>query len=96
MAIADSNYRFVYVNIGCYGKDCDFAIFKRSEIWKSIATGRPQLPEPKCLLKTESPNVPYFFVGDESFTLHKHLLQCLEDQNCELKKIFNYRLSRAW
>ncbi|KAL4153275.1 hypothetical protein QTP88_001108 [Uroleucon formosanum] len=32
MAIADSNYLFVYVNIGSYGKDCDFAIFKRN-LW---------------------------------------------------------------
>lgn len=42
MAIADSNYRFVYVNIGSYGNDCDSAIFKRSDMWKSITAGRRQ------------------------------------------------------
>jgi hypothetical protein len=26
MAVADSNYRFVYVDIGSYGKDCDSTI----------------------------------------------------------------------
>jgi len=64
MAIADSYYRFVYVNIGSYGKDCDSAIFKQNGIWKSITMGRHQLPEPKCLPDTYSPNVTYFFVGD--------------------------------
>lgn len=34
MAVADSNYKFVYVDIGSYGKDCDSAIFKRSSLWK--------------------------------------------------------------
>lgn len=96
MAIADSNYRFVYVNIGSYGKDCDSAIFKRSEIWKSIVTGRHQFPEPKCLTETESPKVPYFFVGDKAFVLHKHLLRPFGGSNLSVeKKIFNYRLSRA-
>jgi len=95
MAIADSNYRFVYVNIGSYGKDCDSAIFLRSEIWKSITMGAHQLPGPKCLPDTDSPNVPYFFVRDEAFALHKHLLRRFGESNLSVeKKIFNYRLSR--
>ena len=28
MAVADTNYRFVYVDIGSYGKDCDSTTFK--------------------------------------------------------------------
>lgn len=67
IAIADSNYRFVYVNIGSYGKNCDSAIFKRSEIWKFIIMGRHQLPEPKSLPDTDSSSVPYFFFEDEAF-----------------------------
>jgi len=38
MAVADTNYRFVYVDIGSYGKDCDSTIFKPSMIWTSIQT----------------------------------------------------------
>jgi hypothetical protein len=33
MAVADTNYRLVYVDIGSYGKDCDSTIFKRSALW---------------------------------------------------------------
>jgi hypothetical protein len=28
MAVADTNYRFMYVDIGNYGKDCGSTIFK--------------------------------------------------------------------
>lgn len=74
MAVADSKYRFVYVNIGSFGKDCDPTIFKQSTLWQSILTNSLQLPEEKCLPGTESPRVPYYFVGDEAFGLHTHLL----------------------
>jgi len=57
--------------------------------------GAHQLPGPKCLPDTDSPNVPYFFVRDEAFALHKHLLRRFGESNLSVeKKIFNYRLSR--
>ena len=96
LAIADSKYRFVYVNIGSFGKDCDSAIFKRCGLWKSIETDRHQLPNEKCLPGTERPKVPYVIVGDEAFALHKHLLRPYGGSNLTVeKRIFNYRLSRA-
>ena len=36
MAVAGTNYRFVYVDIGSYGKDCDSIIFKRSTLWTPV------------------------------------------------------------
>ena len=44
MAVADTNYRFVYVDIGSYGKDCDSTVFKRSTLWTSIQTNMLELP----------------------------------------------------
>jgi len=41
MAVADTNYRFVSVHIGRYGKYCDSTIFKRSTLWASIQTHCP-------------------------------------------------------
>ncbi|XP_068082561.1 uncharacterized protein [Anabrus simplex] len=94
--VADSNYRFVYVNIGSFGKDCDSSIFKKCSLWESIETNNQELPEERCLPGTESPNVPYFFVEDEAFALHRHLLRPYGGSNLTLKKrIFNYRLCRA-
>jgi len=41
---ADTNYRFVYVDMGSYGKDCDSTVFKRSTLWTSIQTNVLELP----------------------------------------------------
>ena len=44
MAVADTNCRFVCVDIGSYGKDWDSVVFKRSMIWTSIQTNMVELP----------------------------------------------------
>jgi len=96
MAVADSKYRFVYIDVGSYGKDCDSSVFKRSSLWKSIENNEQQLPEAKSLPGIDSPKLPYFFIGDEAFGLHKHLLRPFGGTHLTVdKRIFNYRLSRA-
>jgi len=44
MAIADTNYGFVYVDIGSYGKDWDSTVFERSTLWTSVQTNMLELP----------------------------------------------------
>ena len=73
MAVADTNYRLVYVDIGSCGKDCDSTIFKRSTVWTSIRTNMLELPIERPLSGTEGPNVPHFFVGDEGFALNRNI-----------------------
>ena len=86
MAVADTNYRFVYVDIGSYGKDCDSTIFKRSTPWTSIQINMLELPSERPLSGTEGPNVPYFFVGDEGFALHRNILRPFGGSNLSVKK----------
>ena len=62
MAMADTKYRFVYVDIGSYGKDCDSTIFKRSTSWTSIQTDMLELHSERHLSGTEGPDVPHFLV----------------------------------
>lgn len=96
MAVVDSKYKFVYVDVGSYGKECDSSIFKKSNLWKSIENNTQQLPEERLLPGTESPKIPYFFVGDEAFGLHKHLLRPFGGKHLTVeKRVFNYRLCRA-
>lgn len=96
MAVADSNYRFVHVNIGSFGKECDSSIFKQSTLWNSVITNTLQLPDAKYLPGSEGPKVPYFFIGDEAFGLHQHLLRPYGGTHLSVeKRIFNYRLCRA-
>lgn len=70
--------------------------FLNSSLWTSIETGNQELPAEKCLPGTESPSLPYFFIGDEAFGLHKHLIRPYGGKNHPIKKrVFHYRLSRA-
>jgi len=43
MAVADTSYRFVCVDIGSYGKVCDSTAFKRSTLWTSVQTDMLEL-----------------------------------------------------
>ena len=96
MAVADTNYRPVYVDIGSYGKDCDCTIFKRSTLWTSVQTNVLELSSETHLSETEGPNVPYFFVGDEGFELNRIILRPFGGTNLSVKKRLYYnRLCRA-
>jgi len=92
MAVADTNYRFVYVDIGSSGKDCVSTIFKRSKLWASIQTNMLELPSERPLSGTEDPHVPNFFLGDEGFALKGNMLRPFGGSNLSVK-IKNVQLS---
>ncbi|XP_046681374.1 uncharacterized protein LOC124368143 [Homalodisca vitripennis] len=94
MAVADSQYRFIYV--GSYGKDSHSTIFQNCSLWQALLNGTMGLPEEECPQGTKNPKVPYAFVADEAFGLHKNLLRPFSGHNLTVgKRVFNYRLSRA-
>jgi hypothetical protein len=86
MAVANSNYRFMYVEIGSYGKYCDSTIFKRSTLWTSVQTNLLELPGERPFSGTECPNVPHYFVGDEGFALNRYILRPFGESNLSFKK----------
>lgn len=95
MAVVDSNYKFIYAQVGAYGKDCDSSIFKNSNFWKGIENGTFDIPSAEILPGIDKA-IPYFFIGDEGFALHKHLLRPFGGSMLSIKKrIFNYRHCRA-
>ena len=86
MAVTDTNYRFVCVDIGSYGKDCDSTVFKLSTLWTSIHTNKLELPTARPLSGTEGPNVPYFFVEDEGLALNRNILGPFGGSNLTVTK----------
>jgi hypothetical protein len=86
MGVADTNYPFVYVDIGSYGKDSDPTIFKRSTLWTSIQKNMLELPTDRPLSGTEGPNAPSFFVGDEGLALNRNILRRFGGSNLSVKK----------
>ena len=96
MAVADSQYKFVYVDIGSYGKDSDPTVFSNSTFWKAIVSGELKLPESKHLPNDGGVTVPYVLVGDEAFGLHPNLMRPFGGKMLSVqKRVFNYRLTRA-
>ncbi|GBP19514.1 hypothetical protein EVAR_102062_1 [Eumeta japonica] len=95
-AIVDSDYRFIYVSVGSYGKECDSSIFKETTFWKMMLDDSLQIPAPCPLTRDSETRVPYVVIGDEGFGLHENLLRPFGETHLDKnKRIFNYRLTRA-
>lgn len=95
MAVADSNLKYVMVDVGGYGRQSDGGTLSASSFGKRLDRGVLGLPAPKQLPNSTT-IAPHVFVGDEAFQLRSDFLRpysgrCQEED----KRIFNYRLSRA-
>ncbi|KAL4089146.1 hypothetical protein QTP88_024214 [Uroleucon formosanum] len=94
MAIVYSDYEFIYVDIGAYGKDCDSAVFKETVFWKLLETNKLDIPHAETVITNL--NLPYVLVGDEAFALSTNLLRPYRGKNLCIKiRVFNYCLTRA-
>ena len=92
MAICDSKYRFIYANMGSYGRDNDASIFSQTEIYDLLDKEKLNVPEPDQVLGS---NTPYYLVGDDIFALKPWLMKPYSG-GCNIQQeVFNYRLSRA-
>lgn len=70
MAVVDSEYQFIFISVGSYGKECDSTILKDSTFWKKINDGTLNVPKPR---RTHE-ELPFILVGDEGFALTPNLL----------------------
>ena len=95
MAVVDATYRFVFVNIGAYGRCCDSSIFSDSAFGRQLEDGSIPIPDGNFLPET-SMRAPCVLLVDEGFPLRNNIMRpfpvCQMDHD---KRIFNYRLSRG-
>ncbi|XP_068083809.1 uncharacterized protein [Anabrus simplex] len=97
LALVDSNYKFIAVDIGAFGSNSDGGIFQNSNLGKALETKNLNIPENKNLPGTDI-HLPHVIVGDEAFPLKTYLMRPYSKAQLngnKEKKIFNYRLSRA-
>jgi hypothetical protein len=96
LAIADTDYKFVYIDVGSFGKDADSTIFERTEFFKKLENNELNIPTSQPFPGTENLNLPYIFVGDEAFSIFQHIMRLYSGKILSKEKIiFYYRLSRA-
>ena len=96
MAVADSNYRFVYIDVEAYSKHCDSSVFQRTQFYRMPTDGRLNVPQPALIQEGSDVKLPFVLVGNQAFSLTDNVLSpykwhFLSDK----KKIFSCRLCRA-
>lgn len=100
MAIADANYKFIMVDIGALGHNCDSAVFRSSKFGNNILHNPTEMKIPldRALPRTGD-IAPFVFVADEAFPLRKNIMRPYPGRsasNLPLEKnFFNSQLSRS-
>ncbi|XP_068135853.1 uncharacterized protein [Hyperolius riggenbachi] len=87
MAVADADYKFVYVDVGSYGSSNDSGIFQRTTLCRLMEEGRLRLPRDRPWPGTRAPAYPYVFVGDEAFALSDHVMRPYPDRGLDASQL---------
>lgn len=74
----------------------DASIFNNSDLQEKIQAGTLGIPHPQ-FLPGSNIRLPFFFIGDNIFALHKHFLKPYNHRNnlTYREKVYNYRFKRA-
>lgn len=95
-AVADADYNFTFIDVGCQGRISDGGVFKHTSFYKKLNNDSLSLPQ-HCPLYGENRPMPYVFVGDEAFPLTSRIMKPysgIHDKGT-MERTFNFRLSRA-
>lgn len=95
LGLADANYNFIYIDVGCKGRISDGGVFNRSTLYRAIENNTLNLPQSKKLPGSDI-MTPYVIVADDAFALKPYLMKPFNfrGQNID-ERVFNLRLSRA-
>lgn len=94
-AVSDAHGRFLYIDVGSYGKQSDGGIFSGSSLKHHLENGSFNVPTER---KIPGTNIfaPFVLLGDEAYPLQVYLMRPYSGRGLdEQKEVYNYRLSRA-
>lgn len=96
MAVTDADYKFVYVDVGSYGKCGDSTVFQQSSLYQKILTETIDLPDDSPISRTLNTPIPHIFLADDAFSLsHRIICPFVGNQLNNTKRTFNYRHCRG-
>ncbi|XP_064462155.1 uncharacterized protein LOC135372477 [Ornithodoros turicata] len=81
LAVADSKYRFVLIDVGASGRTSDGGVLKESAIGKRLERNTLGLPSQTCLPGTTT-YTQHVFVGDEAFQLRTDFMRPFPGRRC--------------
>ena len=95
MAVANSNYEFIYVDVGANGRISDGGVWANCSLSRLLEEGRLAIPTPSTPPNSDR-KLPYVFVADDAFPLKNNIMKPFPfRQQTDRQRIFSYRLSRA-
>ena len=97
LAVADSEYRFLFIDVGACGSESDSGIFAQTHFRELVEMRMAGIPEALPLPgEATGTACDYFFVGDDAFPLRHYMMKPFPSRMLtHQRRIFNYRLSRA-
>lgn len=79
LAACDSNYKFLYIDVGTPEKSDDSTTLKNSRLNKMLQSNKIKLPPPRPLSEQRTDRVSqYVLIGDEGFGLSQFVLRPLK------------------
>lgn len=95
MGLADANYNFTYIDVGCKGRISDGGVFNRSSLYHAIENKTLNIPQPKNLPGSDIVT-PYVIIADDAFALKTYLMKPFSFRGQDIRdRVYNLRLSRA-
>ena len=92
LAIADANYKFIYIDVGAFGKNSDSSIFERTDFYKKLENNELNIPKGQPLPGTVGPNMPYTFIVDEAFSLSRNVMRPYSGKVLSHKRDFQLQI----
>lgn len=94
-AVVDSEYKFIYIDVGGRGASSDAQIWNDTDFLEAIKDGTINFPDDEPL-PNDIEDMPYFLIGDDAFALRKYMQKPHSTKRLKIEeRVFNYRLSRA-
>lgn len=94
-AVADYRCRFIFVDVGGYGKQHDGQTFAASTLPTFLENCNNTLPQASPV-DGIAENLPFVMLGDDAYPLKTYLMKPYSKRLLSHEeKVFNYRLSRA-
>nr|CAI5870515.1 unnamed protein product [Callosobruchus analis] len=90
--LVDSNYRFIAVDVGGYGKQSDGETYLASDLFSFMQGEHIKLPKPEMLPHSQM-RAPFVILADEAYPLLPYLMKLYKrDRLTELNRRFNERV----
>lgn len=92
--VSDANYKFIFVDVGAYGKQSDGGTYASSTL-STFINNENNLPKSSNLEGT-SVEVPFFMLGDDAYPLKHNIMKPFSKRLLSKEeRIYNYRHARA-